>query len=526
MYAPIEDCVAHALSGKQTKPLIQCEYSHAMGNSNGTLADTWAAIESTPGLQGGFIWEFWDHGILQRVNDGRPAGRGGAGLYEHGVAAPGHRWAYGGDFGETIHDGAFIADGVVFPDRTPKPVMYEHREIAAPVRLTYDQGVLLVHNRQHFRGLEWLAAEWCLVLADGTTVTAPAELPDVLPGESAAVPLPFPVPEGESWLTLRVDTADDEAVGAARHRGVSAAGPAGRGRRRRDAGARVRPGRHAGRGRAAGPSAADRRARALAVAGAHRQRRAGRHGGPLARLGARRRSYARSWTCVTEGTRVVVAAEYATGAGPVRHEQVFTPVAGGLRVEESAELPEGLDDVARVGTVFETVAGLDVLDWYGQGPWESYPDRSTGAPVGHHSLPVDELFTPYLRPQESGGRHGVRRFTLSAPDATGLDRGARGAGAGLRQPVPGRGSGRRRAPRRAGAAARLCRAPRRRAPGARHGVVRARHLGHLVAPGTQRWAWTLRAPPPVAAKRIEGRPFATEHADVSQAGCWFWTWCP
>ena len=51
-----------------------------------------------------------------------------------------------------------------------------------------------------------------------------------------------------------------------------------------------------------------------------------------------------------EGSRVVVVAEYATGAGPVRHEQVFTPVAGGLRVEESAELPEGLDDVARVGT--------------------------------------------------------------------------------------------------------------------------------------------------------------------------------
>lgn len=104
----------------------------------------------------------------------------------------------------------------------------------------------------------------------------------------------------------------------------------------------------------------------------------------------------------------------------MRHEQVFTRVRGGVRIEETAELPDGLDDVARVGSVFETVAGLDVLEWYGQGPWESYPDRSTGAPVGHHSVPVDELFTPYLRPQESGGRHGVRHFTLSAPDATGL----------------------------------------------------------------------------------------------------------
>ncbi|MFE6486872.1 beta-galactosidase, partial [Streptomyces sp. NPDC057757] len=121
-----------------------------------------------------------------------------------------------------------------------------------------------------------------------------------------------------------------------------------------------------------------------------------------------------------EDGRVTVLAEYATGAGMVRHEQVFTRVEGGVRVEESAVLPDGLDDVARVGSVFETVAGLDVLEWFGQGPWESYPDRSSGAPVGHHTLPVDELFTPYLRPQESGGRHGVRRFTLSAPDATGL----------------------------------------------------------------------------------------------------------
>ncbi|MFE6487434.1 glycoside hydrolase family 2 TIM barrel-domain containing protein, partial [Streptomyces sp. NPDC057757] len=190
MYAPVEDCVAHALSGRQTKPLIQCEYSHAMGNSNGTLADHWAAIESTPGLQGGFIWEFWDHGILQDVNDGRPAGRAGTGLYERGVAAPGYRWAYGGDFGEVIHDGVFIADGVVFPDRTPKPVMYEHREIAAPVRLAHERGGLRISNHQHFKDLRWLAAEWSLALADGGTRTAPAELPDLGPGESASVPLP------------------------------------------------------------------------------------------------------------------------------------------------------------------------------------------------------------------------------------------------------------------------------------------------------------------------------------------------
>ncbi|TQJ91174.1 glycoside hydrolase family 2 TIM barrel-domain containing protein [Streptomyces sp. SLBN-31] len=420
MYAPLEDCVAHALSGRQTRPLIQCEYSHAMGNSNGTLADHWAAIESTPGLQGGFIWEFWDHGILQRVNDGRPAGRGGAGLHDNGVAAPGHRWAYGGDFGETIHDGAFIADGVVFPDRTPKPALYEHREIAAPVRIECfrHEGVVL-GNHQHFRGLDWLAGEWELSLADGRTLTAPAELPALRPGETAAVPLPFQLPRdgGEAWLTLRVTTAEDQPWAP---RGtevcvpqVRLRGPAVTEDTVVDGSVEVD-----GEGLLVHPS--------LTAAPTLSLWRAPTDNDDLGGMAPRWRTWGldslvRKVVSVgTEGSRVTVDAEYAGRSGVVRHRQVFTRVEGGIRIDEEAELPAEFDDVARVGTVFETAPGPDLLEWFGQGPWESYPDRSAGAPVGHHSLPVEATFTPYLRPQESGGRHGVRRFTLSAPDATGL----------------------------------------------------------------------------------------------------------
>ncbi|MEH0417107.1 glycoside hydrolase family 2 TIM barrel-domain containing protein [Streptomyces sp. B21-083] len=421
MYAPLEDCVAHAMSGEQTKPIVQCEYSHAMGNSNGTLADHWAAIESTPGLQGGFIWEFWDHGILQSVNSGRPAGRAGAGLYDNGVAAPGMRWAYGGDFGETIHDGAFIADGVVFPDRTPKPVMYEHREIAAPVRLeAFRHEGLVVANHQCFRGLDWLAGTWELALADGRTLTAPAELPDLRPGETAAVPLPFELPAdgGEAWLTLRVTTAGDEPWAP---RGTEICVPqlllrpademsetvvAGPGIRVDGDGLLIHP--------------------LLASAPVLSLWRAPTDNDELGGMAARWQDWGldtlvrKAVDVRRDGGRVTVLAEYAANAGVIRHEQVFTPVQGGIRVEETVELPDAYTDVARVGSVFETVSGLDLLEWYGQGPWESYPDRAAGAPVGHHSAPVDSLFTPYLRPQESGGRHGVRQFRLSAPDATGL----------------------------------------------------------------------------------------------------------
>ncbi len=85
------------------RPLILCEYSHAMGNSNGSLADYYDAFESHPGLQGGFIWEWKDHGLRQVLDDGH------------------ERYAYGGQFGDEPNDANFVADGLVGPDGRPHP---------------------------------------------------------------------------------------------------------------------------------------------------------------------------------------------------------------------------------------------------------------------------------------------------------------------------------------------------------------------------------------------------------------------
>jgi beta-galactosidase len=420
MYASLDEIVAHARSGTQTKPLILCEYSHAMGNSNGTLADHWHAFESTPGLQGGFIWELWDHGILQRLSDGRPAGRAGAGAYANGVVAEGYRWAYGGDFGDTPNDGAFCADGLLFPDRTPKPAMYEHRELAAPVGLSWlseEGGTLLVHNHQHFRDLSWLTAEWHLSAEDAGTITAPAALPAVPPGGFAELPplqgLLARLPEdgGEAWLTLRVTTAHDETWAP---RGTEVCTARIRLRERAPFAAAPCAGSVEvdGDGLLVHPLLTSPPVLSLWRAPTDNDLL----GGPADHwrtLGLD--TLVRKLVSVTrDGGKVSVRSAYDTRAGTVLHEQSFTPVRDGLLVEETAVLPEGVSDVARVGSVFETVSGLDLIEWYGQGPWESYPDRSAGAAVGHHRASVDALFTPYLRPQESGGRHGVRRFSLSS----------------------------------------------------------------------------------------------------------------
>ena len=141
MYPEIADIVRWAERGDAPEmPLIMCEYSHAMGNSNGGLADYWDAIERLDGLQGGFIWEFWDHGLRQQLPDGTT------------------RSAYGGDFGDEPNDVNFCIDGVVWPDRTPKPALQEHRYLACPIRMRASQGnlkrgVIRLRNVQHFAGI-------------------------------------------------------------------------------------------------------------------------------------------------------------------------------------------------------------------------------------------------------------------------------------------------------------------------------------------------------------------------------------
>ena len=123
-----------------------------------------------------------------------------------------------------------------------------------------------------------------------------------------------------------------------------------------------------------------------------------------------------------EGARVIVRREVAVGAHRVAHRQVFTPLPGGaIHVAEEAIIPPGLDDLPRVGTVLELVPGLEQAEWFGLGPHESYPDRKRSGLVGRWRSTVGDLFTPYVRPQEAGGRADVRWLELRD-----------GAGAGVR----------------------------------------------------------------------------------------------
>ncbi|PRY14598.1 glycoside hydrolase family 2 TIM barrel-domain containing protein [Kineococcus rhizosphaerae] len=414
MYASLDQVVEHVTRNPPIRPVIQCEYSHAMGNSNGSLSDYWAAIESLPGLQGGFIWEFADHGLLQRTADGLPAGRAGTGRFTDGVPDEGFRWAHGGDFGDTPHDGAFCLDGVVLPDGTPKPVMFEHRELASPVRLSFTDGVLRVRNAYDFSGWGHLRGRWVLEASDGTSCSVPARLPDLGPGCTATVEVPAELAEagaGERWLQLVVTQAEGTAWNPA---GAEVSRPCVRlPDRARDEGTGGEPGGEPG---AEFPVVLTGDG-ALDLPGLVRPELTlwrdptdnDDIAGDADRWVAAGLRDAHPVVVRVEGSTVVSV--LGTSAGQVRHTQRFRRDARGLHCEETVELPEGLDDLPRIGVRVPLTATAVNATWFGTGPWETYPDRCT-APVGWHDLPVRALAVPYVRPQENGARTRVRELRV------------------------------------------------------------------------------------------------------------------
>ena len=177
MYPEVAHLVEWATRFTPDRPLIMCEYIHAMGNSCGGLDEYWAAIRAHPGLQGGFVWDWVDQALVQTLDDGT------------------ERLAYGGDFGDEPNDGAFVCDGLVAADRTPHPSLLELAKVIQPVQiraLDAAAGVLEVTNEHAFVDLSWLQPSW-VVHVDGDEIASGELDPlDTAPGAASIVTIPLP----------------------------------------------------------------------------------------------------------------------------------------------------------------------------------------------------------------------------------------------------------------------------------------------------------------------------------------------
>ncbi|KAF9888815.1 hypothetical protein FE257_008184 [Aspergillus nanangensis] len=163
-------------NGVFDKPIILCEYAHAMGNGPGLLTDYEKCFDEIPRLQGGFIWEWANHGLYVGGKDQKD------GFY-----------AYGGDFDDYPNDGTFVMDGLLNSAHEPLPGLLELKKAFEPVKLQIDGQVLSLKNRYNFLDLGHLQAAYKLETFDKETKTlaiGSLELPALSAGQSAEVPLP------------------------------------------------------------------------------------------------------------------------------------------------------------------------------------------------------------------------------------------------------------------------------------------------------------------------------------------------
>ncbi|WP_250036352.1 glycoside hydrolase family 2 TIM barrel-domain containing protein [Paractinoplanes maris] len=351
-------------------PMIMCEYGHAMGNGPGGLADYEAVVDAHPRLAGGFIWEWADHGLL----------RDGA-------------YRYGGDFGETIHDGSFVIDGLVFPDRTPSPGLLELAAVITPVRLRFDGDDLVIENRWSFTTTEHVVFD----SSDGVL-----DVPAIAPLSSLRLPL----------AATEVSAAVDGRVLARAHRPREAPPAAVR-----PAGRPVRPGNLGPFPIASltldtwrAPTENDRFPGWDGTVSMEQQWRAAGLDRLLARTVEER----------DDGSRV----RYLPAGLDSGFEVDYRWSAHGpaTRLEVGIErLGEWRLPLPRLGIVLALPTpdpGAVVFDWSGLGPGESYPDSRAAVRPGRHRMTVLEAQTPYVVPQENGNRSEVDRVSLSTPDGT------------------------------------------------------------------------------------------------------------
>ncbi|MCB0913795.1 MAG: DUF4981 domain-containing protein, partial [Propionibacteriaceae bacterium] len=184
MYTPAAEVEAY-LATHRDKPFILCEYAHSMGNSFGAVDKYVDLSYREPLFQGGFIWDFADQAVPLRDRYGRDY------------------FGYGGDCGERPHDGDFSADGILYADHTPKPILAEVAYLYQPFRIQITAGSVEVENRFLVTGSAGYDAVVRLA-REGEVLAEAGFATDVPPGETRTYPLPVTVPDGPGEYTVDV----------------------------------------------------------------------------------------------------------------------------------------------------------------------------------------------------------------------------------------------------------------------------------------------------------------------------------
>ena len=447
MYVPQDECEAYAKSTdpQKQKPLIQCEYSHAMGNSCGGFKEYWDLVRKYPKYQGGFIWDFVDQGLRGKNREGKMV------------------YKYGGDYNNyDASDNNFNCNGLISPDRRPNPEMYEvgyyYQNIwTTPVDLK--QGKLRIFNENFFRRLNDVRLVWTLYNEGRRVDTGSFDAIDIAPQQSQEIALKYNVPTtGETFLNLEYQLKADEPLMQAgqvvAHQQL-AFGPYQPDRNfsqlNDNAGKKLKVNQKLSDQLTVENDIVkvsfDKQTGLLKRYAANGREMLG-EGGTLKPnffravtdndMGSGINQKYKMWDnpelklislTATElkqadkrkDVLVVAAYEMPTiGATLTLNYQIDR--SGMIRVTENMDPQAGskATNMFRYGMVMQLPYSLERSTFYGRGPVENYVDRKLSQNVGIYSQTADEMFYPYIRPQETGTKSDIRWWKQSDATSYGL----------------------------------------------------------------------------------------------------------
>lgn len=435
MYATIDHMVDYAKK-HHDRPLIQCEYAHAMGNSVGNLQDYWDAIFAHRQLQGGFIWDWVDQGLYKP----RPGGDG-------------KFFAYGGDFGDQPNDGNFCINGVVGPDRKPNPHYQEVRKVYQNIRVTASDlgaGRFAIHNGYFFTNLNQFDAQWVLRRNGQIVKTGSLGRLDVHPQAEKTVDVPLPAlkDSAEYLLTIQFMLVDDQPWAERGYRvawdqfklpetmleliSLSGSGKPVR-IDRSDAAVTVQGEDFSVSIDTKTGAMTSYKTGGIEMLAAPLEPNFWKapndnqlRNNYLNRLGPWRDAAAKrrlvSIDAKPDGGMAVITAKFRLPVAEADYTLKYT-VASGARVIVEAEYQPHADKaplIPKFGMTMAVPAKFSKIDWYGRGPAETYQDRQTGGEIALYSLAIEQFIHPYVRAQDNANRVGVRWMSFTDSTGSGL----------------------------------------------------------------------------------------------------------
>jgi len=437
MYPSVHSMKEYAANSAKTRPYIMCEYSHAMGNSNGNFREYWDIIMSSPKMQGGFIWDWVDQGIRTRDAAGN--------IY----------WAYGGDLGGyNLHnDENFCANGLVAADRTIHPGLNEVKKVYQNIAFTAKdiaRGLITVKNQLSFTNLNQYQFTWQLY-RNGEKIKQDSFAVDLAPLQQKDIQLQIPlmksVEGSEYYVNITATTKQANGLIAAGHT-VSAEQFAFAGdyfKRSQTTNGSLEITKDNNKlsfkaGKVAGEFNL-RQARFVQYKNGNMQLdrlpdpyfwRAPTDNdfgnGMPAALGIWRTAHLnRKVKNVTvsdkDSNGVTIRVDYELSAIAVPYTlEYLIQNDGSIRVTASIDMTgRDLPELVRFGMRTELPAQYSNLSYYGRGPWENYSDRNESAFVGLYTDSVGNQYcNGYIRPQESGYKTNVRWLTLADSKGRGV----------------------------------------------------------------------------------------------------------